>query len=220
MCSTHQSMARAEAAAALQPLSRTSPLPSVAFLPTAVPRVLAHTLLALAPRGLCPSPLCPLSFSTHLVQPLVTCAVPLLGVAGGDPTAGHCGALVGTHSSTPWCCPGCSMSLLCHRSAAPPAWLQLTAWHRTSTATSKHGSVPPGLLSAHAAPSVPQSKPLTPGWARGCWCGDRRCPRHSGLEDKQSPCSPWLPPVLTWKEKLLYAAEELLIHPPWLCIPT
>lgn len=43
---------------------------------------------------------------------------------------------------------------------------------------------------------------------------DRRCPRHSGFEDEQSPCSPWLPPVLTWKEKLLYATS----HPPTMAL--
>lgn len=46
-----------------------SPLPSVALLATAVPRVLAHALLALASRGLCPSPLTSSRASCHLCCP-------------------------------------------------------------------------------------------------------------------------------------------------------
>lgn len=37
-------------------------------------------------------------------------------------------------------------------------------------------------------------------------------------ERTQSPYSPGLPPGLTRKEKLLYAAEKLLIHPPSLLL--
>lgn len=195
-----------------------SPLPSVALLATAVPRVLAHALLALASRGLCPSPLTSSRASCHLCCPTAWSGWRRTPGQGSVRLWRGCshGANPGA-APHPRCCPG--------RSTSPPAapaapFLRGSSaqpWHSTSAAISKHGSVPPGLLSARAARSVSQSKPLTPGWAQGCWWGDRRCPRHSGFEDKQSSCSPWLPPALTWKEKLLYAAEELLIHPPRLC---
>lgn len=152
ICITHQSMARAEAAAAPQPLSRGKSTP--------IRGIPSHCSTS----GACPhssgfGALRSLPFSTHLVQGLLSL---VLGVAGGEPHTRAVWALLGLCS---WCHPRGSSTPRCHpgRSVSPlqlllPQGSSSQPWHRTSTATSKHGSVPPGLLSA---PSVPQSKPLT-----------------------------------------------------------
>lgn len=159
ICTPHQSTARAEAAAALQSLSRAR------GKSTPICGTPGHCSVP----GVCP---CSSGFGTSrslpspLIHPglVVTCAVPVLVVAGGE---GHTravfGALLGLWSR---CHPGAAP---CHRRCSSCSSCRAQPGHRTSTAVSKHGSVPPGLLSAHAAPSVPQSKPLTPGRAWGRW---------------------------------------------------
>lgn len=207
ICTTHQSMARAEAAAALQPLSRGKSTP-IGGIP-------GHCSAS----GACPHSsgfgiLRSLPFSTHLVL-LSLVLSHCLEWLEMNPTPGQCGALLGLwgsrcqprDSSTPRCHPGVTAGCSSRRAPAH------------SPRTGPRLPPPSAALSLQVCSQLevcPKQTP-EPRPGTGMLVGDRGCPRHSGFEDKQSPCSPWLPPVLTWKEKLLYAAEELLIHPPRLC---
>lgn len=120
---------------------------------------------------------------------LVICAVPLLKPAGGNPQARAApGSGTGPRSRLqtrgaalhpaapglprplPITAAGCSLpgSGTQPRAAGalPPAVL-------AAGAISGHGSVLPGLLSAHAAQSIPQNNPLTAGLGAGMLAGGR-----------------------------------------------
>lgn len=122
-------------------------------------------------------------------------------------------------------CPQAAPSAPRHHHGLLPSQLRHAAPGSRSSAAGGVGCR--GRLRARVCPSgsalgtgsIPQSKPLTSRLSTGMLAEGQgmSAPLRLGGQT-QCPYSPGLPPGLTRKEKLLYAAEKLLIHPPSLLL--